>query len=64
MSPQPVPEPNIGHHANGALTVIQTDGNGGRVTITASAHAQPWLVRRAMLALMPHLMPGARRDPA
>lgn len=60
----PVPEPEIVRHHNGALTVIQEDNRGGWVTITASAHAEPWLVRRAMLAINPQLMPGARQDTA
>ena len=57
----PIPAPVIYHNRRqGYIEVVQPDGNGNRVTIIASADAQPWLARLALRQLLPNLMPDAR----
>lgn len=63
MSTVPIPEPRIDiDQDTGSVYVFQHDGRGNNVSIIASPHAEPWLVRRAMQAMNPQLMPGARRE--
>ncbi len=58
--PDAAPPVTLVHHDNGTVSAGATDAHGNRVMITATAGAQPWLVRYAMRQLLPHLMPGAR----